>query len=137
DGAVLRRRIDARDRAVNDAVARIDLHGLARQYVFGLRFSNLQFSFQAQRIGDPCDVLADGHLLADFDLQELQDAVDAGAHFQRLDLSALEVYGLFELADAFVFSRQSRFDFFLAGFEALLFDLDAVFEIGSGNLREL
>ena len=54
--AVLHRRIDARDAAFDDAVARVDFGLLADLNVLGLRFRDLDFRLQPARIGDAGEV---------------------------------------------------------------------------------
>ena len=64
DRALLRRRVDADDLALDDAVARVDLRALADGEVPRLRFRDAQFGLQPGRIGDAREVGARRDLLA-------------------------------------------------------------------------
>ena len=92
DRAAGRRRVDARDPALDDAVAGVDLGVLADPDVLGLRFRDPQFGLQVRRIGDAGEVGARADLCADFDRHLLQHAGHAGLDLQVVELRRRRSY---------------------------------------------
>src|SRR5665213_1423786 len=102
-GAVLHRRVDPGDLAIDDAVACIDLDRLADDDILGLGLGDAQLRHQVVRSRDTSEVGTRDHLLALLDRNQLQHAGDAGAHVQRVGLALAQVARTIELVQARLF----------------------------------
>src|SRR5690606_29339754 len=84
-GAVLHGGIEAIALPLDDAVARVDVGDLADLDVARLGFGDADFGLEAQWIGDASEIAAGLNLGAHFNREDLQDAVHAGAHGERIE----------------------------------------------------
>src|SRR3954451_7069765 len=78
--------IDARYDGVDDAVARVDRGALPDCDVFRLRLRNANLGFESVRPRDARQIRAGRDALSGLHANLLQDAIDSGAHVQRLGL---------------------------------------------------
>ena len=109
DRSVGRGGIDARDLALDDAVARVDFGDLADPDVLGLRFRDPQLGLEDRRVGDARQVGAGLHTAAPhFDRHHLQHAVHARLHLQIVELAQAQLVGGTALVDVGFLRRELR-----------------------------
>ena len=136
-GAVLRGRIDARHAAFDLAVARVDGGALADLHVLGLRFRNPQLGLQPAGHGHAREVRPGRHALADLDGHDLQHALDAGAHLERVGLAASQLVERPPLCDPRLLGGELRVRRAAANLQTLLLDAMAVGQLVGLDLRDL
>src|SRR5271166_4804985 len=141
-GCIHRGRIDARDMAGNDAVARIDGSNLPERYVFDLRLGDFQRGFQAIRLRELRQNRAGCDAHADFERrgggsQLCQHAIIGRAYDQLFHLFLLELVGGLQLFDLNLGCVELRLDGLTADFELLFGKRVASLELGELGLRKL
>src|SRR5262249_1328751 len=134
DRAGLGRRIDPRHGAGDNPVARVYFDRLAWQYVFRSGLCDLQLALDPIRIPHPPQLLADRNLLPSFALDELETAVDPGAHLEQINLLFLELRRIAELPDVLLLRGQPCLDLVIRDCHTLIFDIIAGPQVVAFNL---
>src|SRR5690606_10339915 len=137
DRAALRGRVDARDDASDDAVARVDLRGKANREVTRLRFRDLQFGLQFGRVRHAGDVRAGRQLLADFDRQFLQLALHRRPDGEVAELALTQLVLGAQAVDFGQLRRDVRIDVLLRDAQPLFGDGELVLQLRLGRFELL
>ena len=129
--AVQRRRVDARDPALDDAVPRVDFGGLADGDVPRLRFRNPQLRLQAHRVRHADEVRALVDLRAHFDpvTKHLEDTVHGGLDLQILELADAQLIGRAAQVHFGFLRRELRLDAHPRHLEPPLLDRQPVLQL--------